>query len=76
MTIPGITAKHAIITPACRANRGDDGAFEEAVKRLREEYKTILNLPGNEAVTFHAVLLVQRTQLLKTNKSNDEHVTA
>ena len=26
------------ITPACRAGRGDDGAWDEAVARLREIY--------------------------------------
>ena len=27
-----------LITPTCRANRGDDGAFDEAVRRVREVY--------------------------------------
>ena len=26
------------ITPTCRVNRGDDGAWDEAVQRLREVY--------------------------------------
>ena len=33
-----LVVKHAIITPMCRSNRGDLGAFEEAVNRLRDEY--------------------------------------
>ena len=38
-----LTIKHAIITPVCRGNRGDMGAFEEAVQRLREQYIQTLN---------------------------------
>jgi hypothetical protein len=37
-SIPGITAKHAIITPECRISRGAEGAFDEAVRRLKAEY--------------------------------------
>lgn len=45
--IPGIAAKHCIITETCRANRGDEGAFEEAVARIRDAYH--LNLAGRRA---------------------------
>lgn len=56
--IPGINAKHAIITPTCRANKGADGAFDEAVGRLREEYAACLD--ANPDSNFHVVLSVER----------------
>jgi hypothetical protein len=59
-SVPGITAKHAIVTPECRENRGKDGAFEEAARRLREEYDIILASPENSDVEFHVVLTVVR----------------
>ena len=36
-TIPGSKAKHCIVTDACRENRGDVGAVDEAPARLRKE---------------------------------------
>jgi hypothetical protein len=48
MKIPGVVAKHAIITPNCRTvprphlhEDPAEAAFEEAVGRLREEYRAI-----------------------------------
>lgn len=39
--IPGqVTA--AFITPGCRAGRGDEGAWEEAVARLRVFYDDVV----------------------------------
>jgi hypothetical protein len=32
----------AFITPDCRRNRGVDGAWDEAVARLRAEYDAVL----------------------------------
>ncbi len=58
--ILGITAKHAIITPVCRANRTPEGAFEEAVRRLKEEYDICRAIEGNEDVNYHLVLTVER----------------
>jgi hypothetical protein len=40
-SIPGVSAAHAIVTPACRANRGVGGAFDEAVARLRGQYERL-----------------------------------
>ena len=34
-----LTLETQNITPTCRMNRGDDGAWEEAVRRLREIYE-------------------------------------
>lgn len=33
----------ATITPECRTGRGDDGAWDEAVSRLRAKYDHILD---------------------------------
>lgn len=37
MTAPSILEAQAV-TPDCRAGRGDEGAWDEAVRRLREIY--------------------------------------
>lgn len=58
MNSPGSTAKHVIITPVCRTNRTPAGAFEEAVRLLREEYEACL--PGNPDARFHLVLSIER----------------
>lgn len=46
--IPGVKAKHAIITPNCRTVPRPEfdadpalAAFDEAVRRLREEYAAV-----------------------------------
>ena len=59
-SVPGITAKHAIVTPTCRADHGQGEAFEEAARLLKEEYNTILASPENSDVEFHVVLTVVR----------------
>jgi hypothetical protein len=59
--IPGqVTA--AFITPACRANRGDEGAWDEAVARLRAEYDSILAgwKDAPEQPTLNLVLTMER----------------
>ncbi|HSR50924.1 MAG TPA: hypothetical protein VLV83_08845 [Acidobacteriota bacterium] len=59
-TVPGIKAQHAVITPTCRAGRGDAGAFEEAVRRLRQEYEACCKPECNAQANFHLVLTVER----------------
>ena len=59
-SVPGITAKHAIVTSTCRTDHGKDAAFEEAARLLKEEYDTILASPENANVEFHVVLTVVR----------------
>lgn len=60
--IPGIKAKHAIITPNCRTvDRGDDpvmDAFDEAVGRLREEYRVICAM-RDDGFNAHVVLTIE-----------------
>lgn len=72
MKVPGIVARHAVITPRCRtvppslregaaartADSSEVAAFEEAVHRLREEY--LACLPANPHSQFHLVLTVER----------------
>lgn len=59
--VPGIKAQHAIITKVCRANRTTDGAFDEAVARLRREYVACQN-EANQEANFHLVLTVERLE--------------
>jgi len=53
-----ITAKHAIITPVCRL-KGDDMAFEEAVERLRQQYRQSVDGWGDGA-NYHLKLEIER----------------
>lgn len=57
--VKGIKAVHAIISPTCRANRGDEGAIDEALRRIKDEYTRLL-LPANAEARFHLVLTVER----------------
>jgi len=52
----------AFITPECRENRGQDGAWEEAVRRLRVEYEAIVEgwSGEGEQPTFAVMLLYER----------------
>jgi hypothetical protein len=52
----------AFITPECRENRGSDGAWEEAVRRLRVEYEAVVEgwAEAHEQPTFALMLLYER----------------
>ena len=55
-----IKAKHAIVTDTCRINKTDNGARDEALDRLRDEYDPLLkNWPIGSDVKFHFVLSVE-----------------
>lgn len=63
--VPGITAKHAIITATCRTvprpNLDPDpvmAAFEEAVARLREEYRVICDM-RSDGFRAHVILAIE-----------------
>jgi hypothetical protein len=62
--VPGINALHAVITPVCRKNRGQDGAFDEAVRRIREEYDSVIKgwteNGKPDGINLHLVLSVER----------------
>ena len=50
----------AFITPECRRSRGVDGAWDEAVSRLRAEYDAVL-AGRNDEPTLNLVLTMDRT---------------
>ena len=61
--IPGIVAHHAIITPECRKlQRGvlssELEAFEEAVNRIRDEYKLVIHY-RDDGFNAHLVLTIE-----------------
>lgn len=60
--VPGTQVTAAFITPECVRNRGVEGAWEEAVKRLREEYEAVLDgwreIP--EQPTMNLILTMER----------------
>lgn len=56
--VPGRIGSHHIITPACRRNRGTDGALDEAVARLRRDYRTAVRNWGDRA-RFRLVLAIE-----------------
>lgn len=58
--VPGMKAQHAIITEVCRLSRGHDGAFDEAVARLREEYDSLFREGVPNPMEVHLVLSVVR----------------
>lgn len=62
MSVPGAAASHSIITEGCRSNRGDVGAFEEAVERARKAYDEIVAGWRSAPLqpTVHLVLTVER----------------
>lgn len=59
---PGAAAQHSIITPECRENRGDQGAWDEAVARAKREYDAVVEgWKGHPTQpTIHLVLSVER----------------
>lgn len=54
----------AFITPDCRANRGEDGAWQEAVDRLRAEYDAVLEgwRGAEQQPTLNLVLELERSR--------------
>jgi hypothetical protein len=55
--IAGTKSSHQMITPACRSGRGIDGAFIEAVARVRKSYEQYAGSKSNDEVTWHIVLV-------------------
>lgn len=59
--IPGQLALHLVVSDACREGRGEQGAIDEAVERLRREYAHLLTgWPAGSGVRFHIALTVER----------------
>ena len=60
MEIPGIVAKHAIVTDTCRANKGDSAVIDESLERLRAEAVEVMpNWAQGSGVKFHFALTVE-----------------
>lgn len=59
ISINGISAIHVLITPNCRT-KGDDVAIEEALQKIREEFKKVASYDANKKAKFHIVLTVER----------------
>lgn len=55
--IPGVKAGHQIITPTCRSNRGQQGAWDEAVARLAATYSDYAAAEANADASWHLVLV-------------------
>lgn len=68
-TIPGMTAKHCIITDNCRVVQGgDEGAIDEALKRIRESMmQCIPNWPRDVGHKFHVLFTIDRHPKPTTN---------
>ncbi len=61
MNVPGTAAVHAVISDACREGRGDAGAIDEAVERIRRGYLQVAEgWPVGAGAKIHVVLLVER----------------
>lgn len=67
-TVAGIAARHAIITPRCRTVSRPHldadpamAAFEEAVGRLREEYRAVC-AARTDGFHAHVVLTIERPE--------------
>lgn len=62
MNIPGAAAQHAIITPECIAGRGEEGAVDEALARLRVSALDAIKgwRDSERQPRFHLVLTVER----------------
>lgn len=58
--IPGQKAEHAIITPQCVVNRGQLGAIEEALRRIKLEFLGLAPIWEGRGANFHVVLTVER----------------
>lgn len=65
--IPGMKASHQIITPSCRTVPRPQldtdprmAAFEEAVNRIRGEYRAICEGRGEGDYRLHLVLVLER----------------
>jgi hypothetical protein len=59
--VPGISALTAVISTACREGRGDAGAIDEALARIREKMLATIPLwPREKGATFFVSFTVDR----------------
>lgn len=79
MNIPGIAARHAIITPNCRTvprpHFDPDpamAAFDEAAARCREEYAAIMRARGPDgAYNARLVLMIENLPAPESEEGDD-----
>jgi hypothetical protein len=57
MTVSEIPANIQNITPTCRTNRGEFGALDEALRRIRAAYGDCVHAPDNQNVTWRVSLV-------------------
>jgi len=57
--LPGVKARHAIISDNCRQLHGTVKAFDIASEQLRESYLAITTKRDDPGVKYHLVLTVQ-----------------
>ena len=57
--IPGISAAHRIVTPACRSGHGPGGARMMAIETLTKAYDDLVGAEANQTANFHFVLTVE-----------------
>ena len=58
--LPGMCAQHAIITPTCRQNKGDDAVIEETIERVRKALDQCLPGWPQDGANFHVAVTVER----------------
>jgi hypothetical protein len=59
--LPGVKARHVVISTACREAHGDVGACEVAMRQVRGELSRLLaSWSRNKGATFHLMLTVDR----------------
>lgn len=62
-TLPGMKSKQVVISDNCRTNRGVEGAFDEAVRQVKEVYLRASDAqPIGEGTDFHLILAIERNE--------------
>ena len=62
--LPGLKAQHSIITPGCVNMRGQQGAIDEAIRRVRNELEECMkgwhDKGHGDKVNLHVAVTVER----------------
>jgi len=63
LQLEGIPALHAWVTDDCRKMRGDDGAIEEVLRRLRNELQlTMSGWSMGRGIKIHVGMTIERPE--------------
>lgn len=57
--LPGMCARHVIITPTCRKNKGDVAVIEETIELIRSELKRCLPGWPVDGANIHVAMTVE-----------------